>query len=183
MKKLTLALSLLFILGLLTACGGDDVADDPKLSDDAKSVVEAVGGPFSESEFEKFLADLPNIPGMTAESQKNMGEVSSAALTVQVINAVEDLGWDQERFMYIYSHTMTMVNMEQMEAMNQQMQAQMDSMPEEQKKMMEAMIEKQLGGQKEAYKAEVDKQVPSSEQTIINDNMETLMSAFGIQNQ
>ncbi|BCS88550.1 hypothetical protein [Pseudodesulfovibrio sediminis] len=182
MKKLTCALCVLFLLGLLTACG-DEVADDPNLSEEAKALVEEVGGPFSESEFEKFMADLPEIPNITVESRKNMGEVSGEALSAQILSAVEEQGWEKERFMYIYSHAMTMMGMQQMETMNTQMQAQMEDMPEEQKKMMEQMLAQQMGGQMEAYKAEVDKQIPASEQAIIMDNMDDLCTAFGVQKQ
>jgi len=180
MKKCAYVFCLLFILGLLTGCGSDEVADDPNLSSEAKSIVEEVGGPFSSSEFKKFLKDLPNIPSMTAQSQQDTGEVSGAALSAKILAEVKSRGWDEERFMYIYSHSMAVVNMEQINAMNEQVKAQMDGMPEEQKKMMEQMLAQQMGGQMEAYKAEVDKQVPASEQTIIRDNMEALYTAFGL---
>nr|WP_287411157.1 hypothetical protein [Pseudodesulfovibrio sp.] len=180
MKKCAYAFCLLFILGLLTACGGDDVADDPNLSSEAKTIVEELGGPFSDTEFKKFLTDLPDIPSMTAQSQQDMGEVSGAALSAKILAEVKSKGWNEERFMYIYSHSMAMVNVEQINIMNEQVKKQMEDMPEEQKKMMEQMLNKQMGGQMEAYKAEVDKQVPASEQAIIRDNMETLYAAFGL---
>jgi hypothetical protein len=176
-------LSLLLILAALTlfAGCGDDVADDPKLSEEGKTIIEEVGGPFSASEFERFLADLPSIPGLTAESQKYIGDATGAALSAKVVGAIKAQGWDEERFMYIYSHTMTMVSAEQMNKATEQMQAQLKDMPEEQKKMMEQMIGQQMGGQMEAFQAELDKQVPGSEQTIIKNNLPKLYSVLGIE--
>ena len=182
MQKLILSLLLtLAALTLLTACGGEDVADEPNLSEENKTIVEEIGGPFSASEFKDFLKDLPSIPGLTAESQKDLGEMRDEILPAAILAKVKDLGWKKERFMYMYSHTLTMINMEQMKAMSKQMAAQMDGMPEEQKKVMEQMMGQKMGGQMEAYKAEVDKLVPTSEQEIILDNMGELRSLFGIQ--
>lgn len=180
MKKLTCILTVLFLVGLLAGCG-DDVADDPNLSEEGKAIVEEVGGPFDASEFKKFLADLPKIPGLTGGNQKNLGEISGEALSAQIMSAVDGLGWDQERFMYIYSHTMTVVNAEHMNTALDNMRAQFTGMPEDQKKAMEDMIAKQMGGQMEAFQAELDKQVPASEQEIVKDNLQKIYSVLGIQ--
>jgi hypothetical protein len=177
------ALSLLLMLAalvMLAGCG-DDVADDPKLSEEGKAIVEEVGGPFSASEFERFLADLPSIPGLTSESQQYIGDATGAALTAKALAAVEAQGWDSERFMYIYSHAMTMVSAEQMSQVSEQMQAQLKDMPEEQKKVMEEMLGQQMGGQMEAFQAELDQQVPASEQDIIKNNLPKLYSVLGIE--
>lgn len=180
MKKLAFALSLLFILGLLAACGGDEVADDPNMSEEAKTIVEELGGPFSAAEFDKFLADLPNIPGLTSESMQDLGDATGAALSAKVMQAAAAQGWEEERFMYIYSHVMTMVSADQMDKMTEQVKAQMDGMPEEQKKMMEQMLGNQVTGQMEAFQAELDQQIPSSEQEIIKDRMADIYKALGI---
>lgn len=180
MKKLALAFCILFILGLLTACGGDDLSEETNMSEEGKTIVEELGGPFSVSEFDKFLEDLPKIPGLTSESRQDLGDADGAALSSQVLSAVEGLGWDQERFMYVYSHVMTMVSADQMDKMTEQVAAQMDGMPEEQKKMMEQAMGGQITGQMEALQAELDKQVPSSEQEIIKDRMADIYKALGI---
>ena len=83
--------------------------------------------------------------------------------------------------MYIYSHSMTMVGAEQMNKASEQMQAQLKDMPEEQKKIMEQMMGQQMGGQIEAFQAELDRQVPASEQEIIKDNLPKLYSVLGIE--
>ena len=181
MRKYALSLLLMLAALVMLAGCGDDVADDPKLSEEGKTIIEEVGGPFSASEFERFLADLPGIPGLTAESQKYIGDADGAALSAKVLGAIKAKGWDEERFMYIYSHTMTMVSAEQMNKATEQMQAQIKDMPEEQKKMMEQMMGQQMGGQMEAFQAELDKQVPASEQEIIKDSLPELRSMLGIE--
>ena len=181
MRQSVFSLLLMFAaLGLLAGCG-DDVADAPNLSEEGKTIVEEVGGPFSAAEFTRFMADLPSIPGLTSESQKYIGDATGTALSAQVMAAIEDRGWDEERFMYIYSHTMTMVSAEQMNKISEQMQAQLEGMPEEQKEMMQQMIDQQVGGQMEAFQAELDQQVPASEQAIVKDNLAELYSVLGIE--
>nr|WP_321513547.1 hypothetical protein [uncultured Pseudodesulfovibrio sp.] len=179
MKKCVYAFCLLLIFGLLPGCS-DDIADDPNLSSEGKTIVEEVGGPFSESEFKQFLEDIPKISTLTAWSQHDMTEADGAALSSKILAEVKSKGWDEERFMYIYSHSMAMVNMEQLNIMNKQVATQMEGMPEDQKKMMEQMFAQQMGGQMEVFKAEVDKQVPLSEQDIIRNNMNELCTAFGL---
>jgi hypothetical protein len=156
------------------------VAEDRNLSDQGKEVVQAVGGPFSAAEFKKFLADLPDIPGLTARSGQDAANISGAALSGEVRNAIKSHGWDEDRFLYIYSHTMTMVNLDQMQRMTRQMQDQFKDMPDEQRKAMEQMLSQQIGGQLSAVQAEVDKQVPVSEQDIVRDNMDALLKTLGM---
>lgn len=181
MKAVSSALFLFLALFLLAGCSGDEVADDPKLSDEGKEIAKAVGGPFTADEFEKFLADLPGIPGMTAQSQRDIGDASGAGLSAAVLGAVKARGWSEDRFMYIYSHAMTMMNVEQMHRAMGQMQDQFKDMPEEQRQAMEQMMTQQMSGQMEAFQAEVDKQVPASEQAIILDNMDGLHTALGLE--
>ena len=180
MKILASALLPLLLLGMLAACSGDDVADDPKLSAQGKEVVQAVGGPFDADEFDKFLADLPKISGLTAGAAQDAGDATGAALNAKVRSTLKDLGWDEDRFLYIYSHAMAMVNLDQMQRMTDQMQAQFKDMPDEQRQAMEQMISKQIGGQMDDVRADVDKHVPASEQAIVSDNMATLMQAMGM---
>lgn len=181
MQKFALSLLLMLTALVMLAGCGDDVADDPKLSQEGKTIIEEVGGPFSASEFERFLADLPSIPGLTSESQKYIGDATGAELSAKVLTAIKAQGWDEERFMYIYSHSMTMVSADQMNKASEQMQAQLKDMPEEQKKIMEQMMNQQMGGQMEAFQAELDMQVPTSEQAIIRDNLPKLYSVLGIE--
>lgn len=156
MKTLRFLLPLLALLALLAGCGGDD-APDAKQSADAQAITEEVGGPFTKAEFKKFLDTLPSIPGLTAQGK---GAVTGDALTAQVKAAAQSLGWSEERFAYIYSHAVSVVSLEQVDKTMQQMQAQMDSMPEEQRQAMQQMIGGELDKQRDSIKSEVDKQVP-----------------------
>lgn len=177
MKALTSAVLSLLVLCCLAACGGDDVADDPKLSEEGKEVVQAVGGPFDAAEFRKFLKVLPEIPGLTAQ---NAGDGSGAGMSAAVKDAIKAQGWDENRFLYIYGHAMVMANYEQMQGMTAQLQDQFKDLPEDQRKVMEQMMAQQVGGQVDAFKAKVDEQVPASEQAIILDHMDALMTTMGM---
>jgi len=42
------------------------------------------------------------------------------------------------------------------------------------------MLSQQIGGQLDAVRAEVDKQIPDSEQAIVRDNMDALMRVMGM---
>ena len=183
MKKFSLILSLLCaicLLGLLAACG-DDAVDDTNQSAEAKAITEEVGGPFTDSEFKDFLKALPSIPGLTAASQQDMGDaMNGAVFSAKVQAAIADAGWEQERFMYIYSHSMAIMNIEQMDQMTTQLTAQMEGMPEDQKKMMEQMMAEQMGTHMDAVKAEMSQQVPNSEQTIIRNNLDELYTVLGV---
>lgn len=177
MKKLTFLLSLFALLSLLTACGGDD-APDSKQSAEAKAMTEELGGPFTADEFAQFLKTLPSIPGLTAQGH---GAVAGDALNAQITAAAATLGWSEERFTYIYSHAISMLSMEQVDATVKQMEDQMAGMPAEQQELMKQMMGGELDKQRDTIKAEVDKQVPASEQKIIMDNMDELKAALGFQ--
>ena len=176
MKKLHFMLTLFALLALLAACGGDETPET-KQSAESKAITEEVGGPFSAAEFKKFLDTLPAIPGLTAQGQ---GAVTGAALTAQVKAAAEAQGWTEERFTYIYSHAVSVLSLEQVDKTMQQMQSQLDSMPDDQKQMMQQMMGGELDKQRDSIKAEVDKQVPQSEQTIIYENIDQLRTALGL---
>jgi len=182
MKKLSYTLSLLFILGLLTACGGSDETDAMQ-SAGTESITEKVGGPFTSSEFRKFLKDLPSVPGMTVESQAAMDDssINGAILSGKVLSAVKSLGWDEDRFLYIYGQSISVMNVEQMTRIMTEMKTQMENLPEDQRQIMEQMMQSQVNGQMDTLKAKVDKLVPSSEQAIIRDNIDGLYNALGIQ--
>jgi len=187
MKKLALAINLLIILsliGLLAACGGDE-AENPKQSVEAKAVTDEVGGPFSAAEFKKFLKDLPSIPGLTAASQKAMktDALDSETRSAMVQSAIQALDWDENRFMYIYSHSISVMNVEQMTRAKAQMDTQMEKMSKAQQELMKQMVDDRMGNEMAALKAEVDKEVPASEQAIIHDNIEGLYAALGIPRQ
>ncbi|WP_207264958.1 hypothetical protein [Desulfovibrio sp. Huiquan2017] len=178
MRVLASVLLSLLALCCLAACGGNDAPDDPKLSDEGKEIVRAMGGPFTEAEFNKFLADLPEIPGLAAQSMPMADDASDASQAIK--NAIGSHGWDEDRFLYIYSHAMTMMNYDQMQHMAGQMRERFQGMPEDQRKAMEQTMAQQIGGQMEALRAEVDKQIPTSEQDIVRKHMTALTKLMGM---
>lgn len=175
-----LASALLFLLALccLAACGGDDAADEPTLSDEGREAVQAVGGPFTEAEFRKFLADLPGIPGLAAQSAEEADDVANASAAIR--DAIVSRGWDEDRFLYIYGHAMAVMNHDQMRHMAGQMRERLEGMPEEQRKVMEQTMTEQLDGRLEAVRSEVDRQIPASEQAIVREHMNDLTRLMGM---
>ncbi|MBI9080721.1 MAG: hypothetical protein JEY79_13405 [Pseudodesulfovibrio sp.] len=184
MNKISYALSLFVLLGLLVACGGEEETDTVKFSE-TEPMTEKVQSPFTSAEFEKFLKDLPFIPGMTIRDgiATENASANQAPLSDKDLSTVKSLGWDEERFMYIYSHSVSVMSVEQMTQVMAEMNAQMENMPEEQKQMMKQMMNDQVRGQMDELKVEVDNLVPPSEQTIIRDNLNALYTALGIQKQ
>ena len=177
MKNFVLTICLLLAFGL-TACSGDETVENTQ-SPEAQEMTEQVGGPFTPDEYEKFLIDLPEIKSLVA---KNIGDgvTDNAALSAKVLSEVKGLGWNEDRFMYIYSHAVSVANVKMMEDMSAEMSAQLQNMPDDQKKIMEQAMAEQMGGQMDAIKAQVDAEVPSSEQIIIRNNMSELFTALGI---
>lgn len=162
------------------------------LSDEARLVVEAAGGPFTAAEFDKFLADLPTIPELTAlGADTPEGDAGNAILPEEVLDTIRDMGWTEERFFYIYSHAVTVLSLDQMTQAMEQMRAQMAALPEAEQQAMEQAMEQTMnemgetpGGsmnaQIQALKNEIDSEVPASEQALILGNVDRLRTALGI---
>lgn len=158
------------------------------LSDEARLVVEAAGGPFTAAEFDKFLADLPTIPELTAlGADTPEGDAGNAILPEEVLDTIRDMGWTEERFFYIYSHAVTVLSLDQMSRAMEQMRAQMAALPEAERQAMEQAMDTMsdaLGGsmsvQAQALKDEIDSEVPASEQALILGNVDRLRTALGI---
>ncbi|ADU61775.1 MAG: hypothetical protein KUA35_00590 [Pseudodesulfovibrio sp.] len=175
-----IALSLLLLLAAGQAQAGT-------LSEEARLVVEAAGGPFTADEFEKFLADLPTIPELTALGAENTEAGGNAILPEEVLDTIRDMGWTEERFFYIYSHAVTVLSLDQMNQAMEQMRAQMAALPEAERQAMEQAMDtmsEALGGsmsaQVQALKDEIDSEVPASEQALILNNVDQLRTALGI---
>lgn len=176
-----IALSLLLVLAAGQAQAG-------ALSEEARLVVEAAGGPFTADEFERFLTDLPTIPELTALGADNTeaGAVN-AILPEEVLDTIRDMGWTEERFFYIYSHAVTVLNLDQMNQAMDQMRKQMAALPEDERQAMEQAMDamsEALGGsmsaQTQSLRDEIDSEVPASEQALILGNVDRLRTALGI---
>jgi len=176
MKKRILFLALLILVALAAACGDDAPKTDVRSAED-KAVTQAVGGPFTDAEFKKFLADLPSIPGLSAHSQT---AATGDVLSDQVKDAIKACGWDEDRFTYIYGHAVSMLSLDQVERTKTEMDKQLANMPEDQQKMMRQTMGSEMDRQCQAIQADVDKMVPAGEQAIVRDHMDGLRSALGM---
>lgn len=161
--------------GMLAACG-DTPADDPGPLEQGHEAATAAGAPFTAGEFKKFLVDLPAIPGLAGrDADAEAGDLGEA-----VRDAITSRGWDQDRFLYIYSHAVTIMNLDQMRHMADGLRDRIGNLPEDKRKAMEQATAAQLDARLDTVRAEVDKQVPASEQAVIRDNMDALMNAMGM---
>lgn len=166
MKQLALTLTLLLSFALLTGC-----------SEEASTNTTVAKGPLTSAELDRFIHDLPSFPGLTTNGKRAEGEMPDPEeLSRQIAAKADELGWDEERFMYVYSHAMSVLSMAQMEAMTERMHAMVETMPESQKAMFETRMTERMN----AIRAEVDKEVPLAEQEIIVENLDKLYEAFGI---
>lgn len=183
MKRLVI-LSLCLSLFLFAGCGSDESAETkapPVAESDAAA--ETAGNEFTETEYVKFIKDIPEITKITNPQLENGEEMKPEEVARLVIEAAESLGWGEERFMYVYTQAMTVLSLEQLNQMEQQMAAQMAGMPEEQKKEMIDSMTQQLSGQKADLQKRVDAQVSGAEQGIIRAHLGELYEALGIPQQ
>jgi hypothetical protein len=176
-----IALSLLLLLA-----AGQARADT--LSDETHLVAETAATPFTAAEFDKFLADLPTIPELTAfGADTPEADAGNAILPEEVVDTIRDLGWTGDRFFYIYSHAVTVLSLDQTNRAMEQMREQMTALPEAERQAMEQAMDRMgetLGGsmtvQAQALKDEIDSEVPASEQALILGNVDQLRTALGI---
>lgn len=181
MKRLIVFLSLSLSLMLIAGCGD---APETKQSSESEAVTEAVGGPFTADEFDRFLETIPEITKLTNPTlNPNMNggkQVSPEEVTAKVMEAARSMGWTEERFMYVYGQAMAVMNLDQLSRMQAQLGEQMQGMTEEQKATMEQMMGSNMDDRMAEVAQKVDEQVPVSEQKIIRDNMDELYRALGI---
>jgi hypothetical protein len=154
------------------------------LSPEAETAVAQAGGPFTADEFDRFLTDLSSIPELSARGMDTVEDGPDATLPDEILTELNELGWNENRFFYIYSHAISVLSLDQMNRALEMMQAEMASMPAKQRQMMEQMINTQQGdpmsAQLQAVRDEVDSEVPASEQSLITANADRLRKALGI---
>lgn len=184
MKRLILPLFL--SLFLVAGCG--DETPEVKPSADTGAAVESAQAemtPFTAMEFDKLLEDIPEITRLTnpvLNPELNGGKrLTPLEIADQVEAAATSLGWDSDRFMYVYSQSMAVMNLDQLSRMQARLGEQMDGMTEEQK----ATVRQMMGGNMDDRMAElqkmVDEQVPASEQKIVNARLPELYRALGVE--
>ncbi|WP_419786563.1 hypothetical protein [Pseudodesulfovibrio sp.] len=179
MKKIILLLTLLAALLLTTGC-----SDDTSKSEQSVPASEAVQKantpkaepPFTDEEFRKFLADLPNIPGMAAGNPAVTGD----ELTAQAQEAIRKTGWSDQRFAYVYGHAVAMLSLEQVERTMEEMKQQLETMPKAQQQAMKDALGGEAEKQCQTIRTDVNAMVPASEQTVIRSHMAELRTAFGL---
>lgn len=189
MKHLNLAFVLVLSLVLFAGCSDNETVapeapeatqtptpdSPPKPQAEAQSMP-----PFTEAEFNKFIKDIPEITRMTNPEIKAEGPKDVERITAKIMEATRTLGWDEQRFFYIYQQAMTVMNFEQMVLMKRQMEEQIQGLTEEEQKMVNEMMTEQPQGQLEMAKKQMDHQVPASEQQIVRDNLPALEDALGL---
>lgn len=185
MKHLNLTLMLIFSLVLFAGCSDNETVapEPPEATRDSapESQVEAQSmAPLTEAEFQKFIKDIPEITRLTNPTINAEGPKDPEVLSAKIAEVTTSLGWDQQRFLYVYGQAMTVMNYEQMVLMKRQMDEQIQGLTEEEQKMVEDMMAQQPQGQMEAVKQQVDRQVSPAEQQIIRDNLTALEKALGL---
>jgi len=184
MKRLILPLFL--FLFLFAGCA--DEPSEVKPSAESETAVETAKAevpPFNAQEFDKLLEDIPEVTRMTNPAlNPNMNggkQPTPQEVADKVLEAAKSLGWDQDRFMYVYSQSMAVMNLDQLSRMQAHLGEQMEGMTEEQK----ATVRQMMGGNMEDRMTElqqmVDAQVPASEQKIVNARLPELYRALGIE--
>ena len=170
MHRFALSLVCLMLLLMASGCGSDEPTAENKQD---MSTTEALGGPFTADELDRFLETMREMPMLSAKGQ----EGRYAADMDETIKAkLKDMDWDQDRFMYIYSHAGAMMSYTQMERMMDQVADQMSGPQAEQ---MKAMMGEQLDQQLAAARKDMESEVPASEQELLKDRMAEIVEVFG----
>lgn len=179
MNRLILLLVLSLSL-LLSGCGDETIA--PKAEQDAaeQSMTELAGGIFTTEEFDRFLKNIPQITKLTNPVLETGKEVTPEEVTQLVLETAQSLGWNENRFMYVYSQTMTVFGLDQVLEMEKQIETQMKGLTEEQQQSMRTSMEKQFSAQKAKLQKQVDTQVSPEEQQIIRAKKDELYQALGL---
>ena len=158
--------------------------------------------PFSEKELNKFLNDIPEIPGMTAQGMMNIqqmqqGENLDEKAMQQNIemgsDTIEKKGWDPNRFYYIYGNVMMVTALENLNKLTKEVAPQMaqamksiQNMQGLSKAQKKEMMKQMGGGMVEAnaelkkMRAQVKENVPPSERRLIKSNYSEVCSALGL---
>ncbi len=158
--------------------------------------------PFNADELDKFLNDLPEIPGMTANTSQNMEALRQNGTIDQgwmkqrqqgAVDVIQEKGWDEERFYYIFGHVMMVTSLEHLNRMTKSVAPQMaeamqalqnnPNMTDEMKKQMMQPMGQGMAGANEDLKkmrAQVKKTVPPSERRLTQSRYSEICSIVGL---
>ncbi len=159
--------------------------------------------PFDESELNRFLSDLTDIPGLASGGMQKMEAVKQGkSPDTEFMNqdmetantAIKKKGWDVNRFYYVFGHVMMVTAVETLDRITQNVSPQMEEAVkaikenpqlsgEQKEQMLRQMGEGMAGVNTDIkdLKAKVKDEVPASEQHLIKSNYSTICSAMGMQ--
>ncbi|MGM0643815.1 MAG: hypothetical protein ACQETC_08585 [Thermodesulfobacteriota bacterium] len=159
--------------------------------------------PFDESELNRFLSDLTDIPGLASGGMQKMEAVKQGkSPDTEFMNqdmetantAIKKKGWDVNRFYYVFGHVMMVTAVETLDRITQNVSPQMEEAVkaikenpqlsgEQKEQMLRQMGEGMTGVDTDIkdLKAKVKDEVPASEQNLIKSNYSTICSAMGMQ--
>lgn len=157
---------------------------------------------FNAGELDRFLGDLPDIPGLTAQSVQNMEEVHQGSsdqekwakeMIAQSQAAIQKKGWSSERFYYIYSHVMMVFALENVDRVMKSVAPQMAEAMKaiqnnahlsaaQKTEMMQQMRQGMSGTHPdiESLRDQVKKEVPPSERRLVQSRYSDISRIFGL---
>ncbi|MCF8044575.1 MAG: hypothetical protein K9J83_01845 [Desulfarculaceae bacterium] len=158
--------------------------------------------PIDKGELDRFLADLPETPGLTAGGMEKMNAVKQGKTPdmefmkqgMEASNsAIEKKGWDTDRFYYVFGHVMMVTAMENIDRLTEQVAPQMaeamkaikdnPNISQAQKKQMLQQMDQGMMGANADLKdmrARVKKEVPDSEKRLILSRYSEICEAIGM---
>lgn len=157
---------------------------------------------FNAGELDRFLKDLPDIPGLTAQSVQNMEEVQQGSvdqekwakeMITQSQTAIQKKGWSSERFYYIYSHVMMVFSIENIDRVMKSVAPQMAEamkaiqnnahLSQAQKDEMLQQMSQGMSGTHpdiESLRDQVKNEVPPSERRLVQSRYSDICRIFGL---
>ena len=158
--------------------------------------------PIDKRELNRFLADLPDIPGLTAGGMEKMGAMKQGQTPdmefmkqgMEASNsAIKKKGWDTDRFYYVFGHVMMVTAVENIDRLTEQVAPQMaeamkaikdnPNISQAQKKqMLQQMGQGMMGANAELkeMRERVKKEVPDSEKQLIRSRYSDICQIIGM---
>ena len=158
--------------------------------------------PVDKGELDRFLSDLPDIPGLTAGGMRKMsamkqGQTPDMEFMTQGMeastSAIEKKGWDTDRFYHVFGHVMMVTALENIDRLTEQVAPQMaramkaikdnPNISQAQKKqMLQQMGQGMMEGNAELkdMRERVKEEVPDSEKQLIRSRYSDICRIIGM---
>lgn len=158
--------------------------------------------PIDKGELDRFLADLPDIPGLTAGGMQKMGAMKQGQTPDMEFmkqgmeassSAIKKKGWDTDRFYYVFGHVMMVTAVENIDRLTEQVAPQMaeamkaikdnPNISQAQKKqMLQQMGQGMMGANAELkdMRERVKEEVPDSEKQLIRSRYSDICQIIGM---